>query len=124
LKFYLPLAARIEKLSLGTEVLDSGQYQLESRAQHQLLTLRLRVKANSEQSLELIYLIPHDLQEPFSYVFLDQKQAGIFNKETTYRVLFAESFQPELIAPAAIYENKVIEFENKNDNNFLFAVAF
>jgi hypothetical protein len=78
----------------------------------------------SKSSLEITYLVPHELETPFSYVFLDQKQAGIFDKETQYKVLFAESFQPNLIAPQANYDNKVIEFSNKNIDNFLFAVAF
>jgi hypothetical protein len=57
-------------------------------------------------------------------VFLDQKQAGIFDKTTNYKVLFAEQFRPNLIAPQANYKNKVIEFTNNNQDNFLFAVAF
>jgi len=124
LKFYLPKTARLEKISVDGKDLDESAYRLFEEQGKQVLAYRLVVPVLSNATLELVYLIPHELKPPFSYVFLDQKQPGIFAKETNYKVLFAETFQPNLIAPQANYENKIIEFENNNQDNFLFAVAF
>ncbi len=124
LKFYLPKSAQLEKISFNGIALPSGDYNLFEESNRLVLSHKFTVPILSTGELELIYLIPHQLKVPFSYVFLDQKQAGIFNKTSNYRVLFAESFQAKLIAPQATYENKEINFVNNNQDNFLFAVAF
>lgn len=124
LKFYLPKAAYLEKISFNGAALPSGNYNLFEENNRLVLSYKFTVPILSTGELELIYLIPHQLTAPFSYVFLDQKQAGIFNKTSNYKVLFAESFQAKLIAPQATYENKEINFVNNNLDNFLFAVAF
>jgi hypothetical protein len=124
LKFYLPKTARLEKITLNGEVVSQDTYRWFEEQDRRVLAYRLVVPLLSSSTLELVYLVPHELKAPFSYVFLDQKQPGIFNKETQYKVLFSEVFQPNLIAPQANYENKVIEFNNTNQDNFLFAVAF
>jgi len=123
-KFYLPETARLEKITLDGKNIDQSVYRWVKEGEKRVLAYRLVVPVLSEVSLEIVYLIPHKLETPFSYVFLDQKQAGIFDKDTNYKVLFAESFKPNLIAPQANYENKVIQFSNNNQDNFLFAVAF
>jgi hypothetical protein len=64
------------------------------------------------------------MSAPFSYAFFDQKQAGVFNKKTDYKIVFDEQFKPQLIAPQAKYQNKVIHFTNNNTDHFLFAVSF
>lgn len=124
LKFYLPKTAQLEKISFNGIALPSGEYNLFEEGNRLVLSHKFAVPILSTGELELIYLIPHQLTAPFSYVFLDQKQAGIFNKTSNYRVLFAESFQAKLIAPQATYNNKEINFVNNNQDNFLFAVAF
>lgn len=124
LKFYLPKTAYLEKITLDDNKVDQSAYRWFEEAGKRVLAYRFTVPVLSSVTLELVYLVPHELRAPFSYVFLDQKQAGIFDKETKYKVLFAEIFQANLIAPQASYENKVIEFSNKNLDNFLFAVAF
>lgn len=124
LKFYLPKDARLEKIALDDVDIQENAYRWFIEKDKNVLAYRLTVPVLTKVSLEIVYLIPHQLEPPFSYVFLDQKQPGIFNKKTNYKVLFAESFQAQLIAPQANYENKVIEFSNNNLDNFLFAVAF
>lgn len=124
LKFYLPETARLEKFTLDGKNIDQGAYRWVKEGEKRVLAYRLLVPVLSSSTLEIVYLIPHQLVTPFSYVFLDQKQAGIFDKTTNYKVLFAEQFRPNLIAPQANYKNKVIEFTNNNQDNFLFAVAF
>jgi hypothetical protein len=64
------------------------------------------------------------METPFSYVFFDQKQAGIFNKKTSYNIVFDEKFKPQLIAPQASYQDKIIHFDNPNLDHFLFAINF
>ena len=86
--------------------------------------LRVNVEAGKSIVLELTYILAHQLKSPFSYVFLEQKQPGLYNKNSQYQLLFAEDFKPQLIAPQATYENKIIEFNNNNQDNFIFAVAF
>lgn len=124
LKFYLPKDARLEKIALDGVDIQENVYRWFEEKDKKVLAYKLTVPVLTKVSLEIVYLIPHQLEPPFSYVFLDQKQPGIFNKNTKYKVLFAESFQAQLIAPQANYENKVIEFSNNNLDNFLFAVAF
>ncbi|NLG06776.1 MAG: DUF4012 domain-containing protein [Candidatus Pacebacteria bacterium] len=124
LKFYLPKNANLEKISFNGTALPSSNYNLFEENNRLVLSYRFAVPILSTGELEIIYLIPHQLTAPFSYVFLDQKQAGVFNKTSNYKVLFAESFQAKLIAPQATYDNKEISFVNNNLDNFLFAVAF
>jgi hypothetical protein len=124
LKFYLPSTAKLEKFTIDERKIDRSAYRWFEDVNKQVLAYQFKVPVLSSRTLEVVYLIPHQLQPPFSYVFLDQKQAGIFDKATKYRVLFEENFQPNLIAPQANYANKIIEFENNNLDNFLFAVAF
>ncbi len=124
IKFYIPETARLEKITVDGTNVDRGAYRWIIEGDKRVLAYRLLVPVLSSSTLEIVYLVPHQLVTPFSYVFLDQKQAGIFDKQSNYKVLFAEQFQPNLIAPQANYENKVIEFNNNNQDNFLFAVAF
>ena len=120
----MPKNANLEKISFNGTALPSSNYNLFEENNRLVLSYRFAVSILSTGELEIIYLIPHQLTAPFSYVFLDQKQAGVFNKTSNYKVLFAESFQAKLIAPQATYDNKEISFVNNNLDNFLFAVAF
>lgn len=124
LKFYLPKSANLEKITLNGKAVNPSAYRWFEEKNKRVLAHRLVVPVLSTATLEIIYLVPHQLTPPFSYVFLDQKQAGLFDKQTNYKVLFAENFLPTLIAPQANYQDKVIEFSNDNQDNFLFAVAF
>ena len=123
-KFYLPITTQLEKIMIDGQILDATRYQIRSINDKQLLSMRLTVPANTGLTLEIIYLVPHQLSGNFAYVFLDQKQAGLTSKHTVYRVVFAEQFQPQLIAPSATYQDKIIEFNNDNQDHLLFAVAF
>lgn len=124
LKLYLPKNANLERITFNEKVVNQSVYKWFEERNKRVLAHRFTVPILSSVTLELIYLIPHQLEAPFSYVFLDQKQAGLFNKQTHYKVLFAEDFSPSLIAPQANYQDKVIEFSNDNQDNFLFAVGF
>ena len=124
LKFYLPEKANIERLKINGELLGAGSYQTRIENSNLILTLRLSVPVKKEVELELVYLLEHDLKAPFSYVFLEQKQAGMFDKNTNYSVVFAEDFKPRLIAPQADYEQQVVSFNNPNNDHFVFALSF
>lgn len=128
-KFYLPKTIRLEKITVTNELgqeksLSASEYSLTEVGEKAVLGLRLSVGAGKTILLELTYVLAHQLKSPFSYVFLEQKQPGLFNKNIQYRLLFAEEFKPQLIAPQATYEDKIIEFNNNNQDNFIFGVAF
>lgn len=124
LKFYLPLNASLEKLLFAGRSLDLGRTRQYQEGDRQVVTALIEVPAGEERDLELTYLVPNNLKSPFSYVFLDQKQPGVEDKNTTYNIVFADNFRPQLIAPTANYQNQVISFENNNDQHFVFAVSF
>lgn len=124
LRFYLNSEASIEKVELNDKKVDLNKIKIIDEEQGKELSLLVEIPKQSEVSLTLTYLVPNQVAPPFSYVFFDQKQAGIFNKTTDYKIVFDEQFKPQLIAPQATYQDKIIHFENKNLDHFLFAISF
>ena len=124
LKFYLNNQANLEKIELNGQKIDLDKVKIVETEQGREIAVPVEVPKQSKVDLTITYLIPNHMPTPFSYVFLDQKQAGIFNKTTDYKIVFEEQFKPQLIAPQAKYQDKIIHFENQNLDHFLFAVSF
>jgi len=124
LRFYLHPQANLEKIELNGLVADLDKVKIIDTNRGRELSMLVEVPKESKVELSITYLVPNQMVTPFSYVFLDQKQAGVFNKTSSYQIVFEEKFKPQLIAPQAKYQNKVIHFENKNLDHFLFAVSF
>ena len=124
LQFYLPKEARIEKVLLNGNQVAANFYDESEDEQHKIFSILLEIPSESEYSFEITYLIKNQMISPFSYVFLEQKQAGIESKKTNYNIVFDDIFKPQLIAPKANYHNQIISFSRENNDNFLFAVSF
>ena len=124
LRFYLNSQANLEKIELNGQVVDLEKIKIEDVEQGKEVAMLIDIPKQSKVDLTITYLIPNQLPVPFSYAFFDQKQPGIFNKKTIYNIVFDEQFKPQLIAPQAIYQDKIIRFENNNLDNFLFAISF
>jgi len=124
LKFYLNSQASLEKIEIDGQPLEEEKFKVADIENGKEISLLLEIPTQSKIELEITYLIPNQMQPPFSYVFLDQKQAGVFAKETAYNIVFDEQFKPQLIAPSAIYQDKIIRFNNSNTDHFLFAINF
>ncbi len=124
LRFYLHASANLEKVELNGRVVDLSRVKIVDAEQSRELSMLIEIPKQSKVELVITYLVPNQMNTPFSYVFLDQKQAGVFNKITNYQIVFEEKFKPQLIAPQAKYQDKVIRFENKNLDHFLFAISF
>lgn len=124
LKFYLNPAATLERVELNGQRLNEDSYELVGAASYQELRLKVQVSGQNSTELIIVYTIPHQSNEAFSYVFFDQKQAGISAKTTNYQIVFDDVLIPELVAPVANYQNKTLKFVNNNDDHFLFAVSF
>ena len=124
LRFYLHPQANLEKIELNGRAADLDQVKIIDTEQGRELSMLVEIPNQSKIELAVTYLVPNQMSTPFSYVFLDQKQAGVFNKTTDYQIVFEEKFKPQLIAPQARYQDKVIRFENNNLDHFLFAVSF
>ena len=123
-KFYLNKQALLEKVEFDNQIINLSEIKTEESEQNKELSLSVQVPAQSQKELVVTYLVPHDESSSFSYVFHDQKQAGIYQKITNYKIVFDDQFKPQLIAPQAKYENKIISFQNLNTDNFSFAVNF
>lgn len=124
LKFYLHPLANLEKIELNGNKLANADYELIKEDLQQELRLKVLIPRQSRVELALLYTIPNQGQEAFSYVFFDQKQAGVKEKETNYQIVFDENLIPELVAPPTNYQNKTLKFYNNNDDHFLFAIGF
>jgi hypothetical protein len=124
LRFYLTAQASLEKIELNGQKIEDQRIKIVDMDNGKEIAVLIEVPKQAKVELTITYLIPNQLESPFSYVFLDQKQAGIFSKSTTYNIVFDEQFKPQLIAPQAVYQDKIIHFENDNSDHFLFAVSF
>lgn len=124
LQFYLPKGAKVEKVLLNGSEVASNFYDESEDDQHKIFSILLEIPSESEYKFEITYLIKNQMVSPFSYVFLEQKQAGIYSKKVNYNIVFDEVFKPQLIAPKANYQDQIISFAKENEDNFLFAVSF
>ena len=124
LQLYLPKVALIEKVLLNGNEIASNFYDESEDEQHKIFSILLEIPSESEYQFEITYLIKNQMISPFSYVFLEQKQAGINDKKLNYNIVFDELFKPQLIAPKANYKDQIISFSRENNDNFLFAVSF
>lgn len=124
LKFYLHPSASVEKIELNGAKLNPESFTISANETYHELSLPLQIAKGEKAELVLTYTLPNKFNSTFSYVFFDQKQAGITNKKTSYRIVFDDALKPQLIAPQANYHNKTISFINDNGDHFLFAVNF
>lgn len=124
LKFYLSPMASLEKIEIDGNKVDEQRIKMSGTEEDLEVGILLEIPKQSRVEFIITYLVPNKMKLPFSYAFFDQKQAGIFAKETTYNVVFEEQFKPQLIAPAATYQNRTIHFTNDNSDHFFFAVDF
>ena len=124
LKFHLNKEASLEKIELDGLRINEALIKIAENESGKDISLLVEVLKQSKRELVITYLVPNQTSSSFSYVFLDQKQAGIFNKITTYNIVFDEQFKPQLIAPQAVYQNRVVRFINNNQDHFLFAISF
>lgn len=124
LKLYINPRANIERIELDGQKIDEGRFKLLKKEENLEFSILLETARQKKTELIVTYLIPNSMESPFSYVFLDQKQPGIFAKKTDYNIVFDSQFKPRLIAPTATYLNKVIHFENDNLDHFFFSVDF
>jgi hypothetical protein len=124
LQLFLPKEAQIEKVLLNGNIVPASFYEETLDEKHKIFAVLLDIPSGEEYQFEITYLIKNKMTSPFSYVFLNQKQAGLENKKTNYNIVFDEVFKPQVIAPRANYENQIISFSEENQNNFLFAVSF
>ncbi len=125
LSFLLPHNATIDRLELDGQRLSvaDGDWELLERERGREVLLKISVGDENRQLL-LSYAVPNSFSSNFAYTFLEQKQAGWQDKKLTYDVVFDEALRPQLIAPRARYENKIIRFERDNRDHFVFAVGF
>lgn len=125
LSFLLPHNATIDRLELDGQRLSAadGDWELLERERGREVLLKISVGGENRQLL-LSYAVPNSFSSDFAYTFLEQKQAGWQDKKLTYDVVFDEALRPQLIAPQARYENKIIRFERDNRDHFVFAVGF
>jgi hypothetical protein len=124
LKFYLNPEASLEKIEINSQKLEEQRIKIVDTVDGKEISVLLEIPKQSKIELSITYLVPNKMNPPFSYVFFDQKQPGIFSKKTNYNIVFDEQFKPQLIAPQAIYQDKTIRFENDNLDHFLFAINF
>lgn len=124
LKFHLNKQATLEKIEINGQKVSDELIKITESESEKDISLLVEVAKQSQSELIITYLVPNQNSAPFSYVFLDQKQAGIFSKTTTYNIVFDEQFKPQLIAPQAVYQNRVVRFVNNNQDHFLFAIKF
>ncbi len=124
LKFYLNPIANLEKIEIDGKKVDDQRIKILNSEENLEIGILLEVPKQSRVEFVVTYLVPNRMELPFSYTFFDQKQAGIFAKNTSYNIVFEEQFKPQLIAPAATYQNRTIHFENDNSDHFFFAVDF
>ena len=123
-KFYLKSDSVLEKIKLNGDEINGSLIRNVEGEQGREVSLLVEVKKQQKTQLEITYLVPNNMKTPFSYVFFDQKQAGIFSKETVYNIVFDEEFKPQLIAPQAVYQDRVVSFSNNNEDHFLFGIDF
>lgn len=124
IRFYLPINAEVEKVSFAGQEIPTNLLRNSVENDHRVIGVVIEVPSNSQKTLEITYVLKNSMTTPFSYVFLDQKQAGNIDKKTKYNIVFDESFKPQKIAPQANYADQIISFENDNQNHFIFAVDF
>lgn len=124
LKFHLNKQATLEKIEIDGKKVSEELIKVAPSETGQDISVFIEVPKQSQLELSLTYLVPNQNNGSFSYVFLDQKQAGIFSKNTIYNIVFDEQLKPQLIAPQAVYQNRVIRFNNSNQDHFLFAIKF
>ncbi|AKM81003.1 MAG: hypothetical protein UT13_C0001G0039 [Candidatus Pacebacteria bacterium GW2011_GWF2_38_9] len=124
LKFYLNSQASLEKIEINGQKIDGSRIKIIDGEDGREIAILLEIPKESKLEFTIIYLVPNQVKAPFSYVFFDQKQAGLFDKKTSYNIVFDEKFKPQLIAPQASYQDKVIHFNNANLDHFLFAINF
>lgn len=124
LKFHLNKQATLEKIEINGRKVSEEAIKITTNETGQDISLLIEVPKQGQLELVLTYLVPNQNSNSFSYVFLDQKQAGIFSKKTTYNIVFDEQLKPQLIAPQAVYQNRVVRFNNENQDHFLFAIKF
>lgn len=124
LRFYLNSQATLEKIELNDREINLNEVKITDTEQGRELSMLVEIANKTKLSLTITYLVPNQVATPFSYIFFDQKQAGIFSKKTNYKIVFDEQFKPQLIAPQAVYQDKIIHFKNDNSDHFLFAISF
>ena len=124
IQLYLPKNALIEKVLLDGNEIAANFYDESEDSQHKIFSVLLEIPSEKEYQFEITYLLQNKMISPFSYVFLEQKQAGIKDKKLNYNIVFDEIFKPQLIAPKANYKDQIISFSRENTDNFLFAVSF
>lgn len=124
LEFFMNRGAVLERIDFNGRQLDPSEWLLVDDQDYLHVLLKLGFSRSKNNELTLIYSLKNELAKPFAYTFLEQKQAGIANKKSTYGVVFSDELRPQLIAPQALYKEKTIQFERENSDHFFFAVNF
>lgn len=124
LKFYLNPLSQIEKIEINGEGPSQDNFFIKEGSLYDELGVVIVVPKQSRTELVITYTLENKASEDFSYVFFDQKQPGILDKNTSYKIVFDEGLIPQLVAPPANYQNKTLSYERDNIDHFLFAINF
>lgn len=100
LKWYLPTEAELDSLSIaGARVVESS-IDRELAHGYQSLAVLLEVPIQSSREISLVYHQPQTTTLPHTYMFFDQKQAGVTFKRRQLVVSRLDRGTPTRVAPA------------------------
>jgi len=120
LRFYLPEEAKIKELKMDDLLLPNNQYSVYQDKERQVVGILLEVKVKESVKLEINYQVDNKNTLPYSYLFFDQKQAGIENTKQQIFVVHSSGTRPSVISPQAEVDGKLITFEgDPNEHNFV-----
>lgn len=124
LRIFLPKNSQLEEISLNGQALSAEDYYQTSTNKYAVIGLVVQIPIQAKQKLTLVYQQDLAEQPPFSYVFLNQKQAGVSPTPITTIIHPHPSMKPLLIAPQAEVTAQGIVFETHSQEHDFFAIKF
>ncbi len=124
LRIYLPENSQLEAIKLDKNQLPTDKFTLTKVKGFNLVEVVIEVGLNQTAKLELYYSQNNPYQKAFTYVFLNQKQAGLSPTPIATSIVFDANLKPLVVAPQAEIFNSNIVFNTKSVKHDFFAIKF
>jgi hypothetical protein len=124
IRFYLSPEDQLGIVKINNAILPAEQISQQMENDKRVIGVMTETLIQQTTTLEITYSRPLSTQKDFSYVFFDQKQAGI--PDRNMKVMFSHSpdLQPVVIAPQAKVAGQNIVFDDMGTSHSFVGVQF
>ncbi|NCN03872.1 MAG: DUF4012 domain-containing protein [Candidatus Pacebacteria bacterium] len=123
-RMYLPKDLVSLSIKIDGETIDEKNYEISTESGLNLVGILVETPIKSEKTIEINYVMPIEIDLPFSYVFFNQKQPGTDGVLPEVIIKHDPTLSPTLIAPQAEVQGKNIIFTNLDEDHAFVGVSF